>query len=83
MITEQLFGKTVSSSIRDSLAIRIKKLKINGIVPGLAAVLVGDNPASHVYVKNKSKFFNKNGCLSKTFILSDKISENLLLEIIT
>ena len=83
MITKLLLGKTVSSSIRNQLSLRIQNLKKKGIVPGLAAVLVGDNAASHVYVRNKSKFFSKNNCLSETFILPDITSENELLELIS
>ncbi len=44
-------GKAVRSDIRT----RVKALKEKGCVPGLAAVLVGDDPASAVYVKNKKK----------------------------
>jgi methylenetetrahydrofolate dehydrogenase (NADP+) / methenyltetrahydrofolate cyclohydrolase len=49
-----LDGKVLSNSIRDEVAADVAKLRAQfGIVPGLTAVLVGDDPASQVYVKNK------------------------------
>jgi methylenetetrahydrofolate dehydrogenase (NADP+)/methenyltetrahydrofolate cyclohydrolase len=47
-------GKLVAAKMREALAVRVKQLAASsGIVPGLAVILVGDNPASGVYVKNK------------------------------
>jgi methylenetetrahydrofolate dehydrogenase (NADP+) / methenyltetrahydrofolate cyclohydrolase len=48
-------GKRVSQEIRGQITQRIERLKTKGVVPGLAVVLVGDNPASHSYVKGKEK----------------------------
>ena len=49
-------GKEVSQHIRKEVADEVLKLKEErGITPGLAAVLVGDNPASQIYVRNKRK----------------------------
>jgi methylenetetrahydrofolate dehydrogenase (NADP+)/methenyltetrahydrofolate cyclohydrolase len=46
-------GKTVAAKVRERVAARVKALKAKGIVPGLTVVLVGDDPASAVYVRNK------------------------------
>ena len=62
METKLLKGKPVSNHIKSSLSKLISNLKEDGIVPGLAAVLVGDDPASHVYVRSKSKVFESNDC---------------------
>ena len=50
MATKLLMGKEVSSHIKKELSFSISKLKEQGVIPGLAAILVGDDPASEVYV---------------------------------
>lgn len=62
-----LLGKVVSSDITQKLSSSIQNLKNKNIIPKLAAILVGDNPASKIYVKSKSNFFAINGCKSETF----------------
>ena len=54
-------GKAVSAQIREELKQRIAALQAKGITPGLAVVLVGDNPASKVYVGNQV-YGNYLGC---------------------
>ena len=74
-----LSGKEVSASVYDSLDQKIKKLRDHSIKPGLAVVLVGDNPASQVYVRSKTKTFNKLGLYTKTYRLpSDSLQKELL-----
>ena len=70
-----LKGKAVSNSIWSSLEPRVKALKEDGIVPKLAAILVGDDPASHVYVRNKAHAFEKLNCKSQTFKLKSDSDE--------
>ncbi len=49
-------GKTISADLRGKVTDAVHRLRRDrGIVPGIAVVLVGDNPASEVYVRNKSK----------------------------
>ena len=48
-------GKAVAADVRAEVAERVRSLVAGGLTPGLAAVLVGDDPASHVYVRNKLK----------------------------
>jgi len=58
-------GKAIAQAIRDEIARGAARLKAaSGVVPGLAAVLVGDNPASHVYVRNKRQACDKAGMAS-------------------
>ena len=60
----------------------IKGLSERNVIPGLAVVLVGDNPASRIYVKNKGKFFLENGCYGKTFTFASEISQDELIAFI-
>ena len=47
-----LDGKIMSAEIRESIAKRVECMKERGVVPGLAVILVGDAPASEIYVRN-------------------------------
>lgn len=51
-------GKLISTMIKDELKEEVALLKTQGIHPGLAVILVGDNSASQVYVGNKRKLVN-------------------------
>ncbi len=55
MTAQLIDGKALSSQLRADIARRTQALKAQGKVPGLAVILVGDNPASQVYVRNKVK----------------------------
>ena len=77
-----LSGKEVSASVYDSLDQKIKSLKVNNITPGLAVVLVGEDSASQVYVRSKTKTFNKLSLFTKTYRLPSGSSEKELLELI-
>jgi len=55
-------GKTISADLRGKVTVSVHRLRRDrGVVPGLAVVLVGDNPASEVYVRNKSKAVAESG----------------------
>ncbi len=60
-----LDGKKTAKQIRSELREKTEKLREKGIVPGLAAVLVGDNPASEIYVSSKAKACKKTGFYSE------------------
>ena len=76
-------GKLISAQIRSELKIVIEQLcKVTGKTPGLAAILVGENPASKVYVGMKSKACNEIGINSFVEKLDENISENALLNVI-
>lgn len=61
MMTKILDGKATANDLLKDVTNKISKLKAKGIVPGLAVILVGDNPASQVYVRNKRKKAEKLG----------------------
>ncbi len=82
METLLLKGKPVSDSIRLSLEPRVQSLKEIGIVPKLAAIIVGDDPASQVYVRNKARAFEKLNCESQTYRLDSRSSEEDVLTLI-
>lgn len=78
-----LDGKKISAEIKSELKIKVEKLKSNGMrLPGLVAILVGDNPASQVYVKSKSKSCDEVGFFSRIENLASSTSENDLLALV-
>ena len=82
METSILSGLEASKALYSSLESRISDLKDHGIIPGLAAVLVGNNPASEIYVNNKTKKFESLGLKTDVFRLKEKVSEDELLSLI-
>ena len=48
-------GKAVSAAVKDRVKAECDALKAKGVVPGLAVIIVGDDPASQVYVRNKER----------------------------
>ena len=82
METSILSGLEASKALYSSLESRISDLKDHGIIPGLAAVLVGNNPASEIYVKNKTKKFESLGLKTDVFRLEENVSEEELLSLI-
>jgi methylenetetrahydrofolate dehydrogenase (NADP+)/methenyltetrahydrofolate cyclohydrolase len=76
-------GKKVASDIRNELKEKISKLKNEGSgIPGLVAILVGEDPASKIYVSSKGKACEEIGMRSKIEILPSDISEKELLQLI-
>lgn len=73
--TKILSGKEVSEAVYNNLLPRISKLKQQGITPGLAVILVGDDPASKIYVRSKSRKFKKLDLFSETIQLPADIDE--------
>ena len=80
--TKILSGKEVSENLKENLSLDIDCLKKEGITPGLAAIIVGDNPASKVYVNSKSKYFSRMGCYSETFCLKENSKELDIIKLI-
>lgn len=81
--TQILKGKPVADAIKAKLSHDVEVLAVQNIIPGLAAVLVGDDPASEVYVRNKQRVFEKLNCYSETFRLPPETTETELLELIS
>ena len=77
-----LSGKEVSEHVYSQLKTRVDSLKKINIQPGLAAILVGSNPASKIYIKMKTKRFHSMGMKTETFKLSVDVKESHLLELI-
>ena len=73
-------GKKIAATIQQELGGRIQRLKEKGITPGLAALLVGENPASAIYVQSKIKKCQELGLFSETTRLPEDTSENTLLQ---
>ena len=77
-----LDGKALAAKIRKKAADDVASLKNKGITPGLAVVLVGDDPASHTYVKMKEKACEETGIYSIVHKMPIDISEAKILETI-
>lgn len=77
-----LDGKALAAKIRKRAADDVAALKNRGITPGLAVVLVGDDPASHTYVKMKEKACEETGIYSIVHKMPIDISEDKILETI-
>ncbi|MEE1223868.1 MAG: bifunctional methylenetetrahydrofolate dehydrogenase/methenyltetrahydrofolate cyclohydrolase FolD, partial [Clostridia bacterium] len=75
-------GKEVSQRIKDEIKTQVQNLKEQGINPGLAVIIVGDDPASRVYVNNKKTACEYCGILSEEYALPENTSEEELLKLI-
>lgn len=83
MAAEIIDGKKTASAIREEIKQKISALKASGKnIPGLVAILVGENPASQVYVNSKDKACSEVGMRSKVERLPADIAEQELLSII-
>ncbi|WP_322994937.1 bifunctional methylenetetrahydrofolate dehydrogenase/methenyltetrahydrofolate cyclohydrolase FolD [Castellaniella sp.] len=75
-------GKALSAQVRAQVAERVRHLKAQGVTPGLAVVLVGEDPASQVYVRNKAAACEAAGMLSRVIPLGADTPEGELLDVI-
>jgi methylenetetrahydrofolate dehydrogenase (NADP+)/methenyltetrahydrofolate cyclohydrolase len=75
-------GKAIAAELRTAVAVEVKKLANHSLVPGLAVVLVGDNPASEVYVRNKSRATVEAGMRPFDHHLAASVSEAELLALV-
>ncbi len=75
-------GKSIAAKVRREVARDVQLIKVAGIFPGLAVVLVGDDPASQVYVRNKAKAASEVGIASFEHRLSADTPEDALLGLI-
>lgn len=83
MTAQLIDGKKIAKHIRDNLASHVETLKAaNKRIPGLAVVLVGENPASQVYVANKTKACSEVGILSREHKLPANTQQDELLALI-
>lgn len=82
MACEIIDGKAIAAEIRAEVRTRTSKLQKRGIIPGLAVVLVGDDPASAIYVGNKEKACIDAGINSEVIRLKASTSEAELLQLV-
>lgn len=82
MSAKLLDGKAMSDELRKEIAARVSALKEKGVVPGLAVILVGDDPASSIYVRNKGIACEETGVHSLTIRMpADTTQQQLEAEI--
>ena len=79
MTAQTIDGKAIAQQMRAEWKVRADALKARGVTPGLAAVIVGNDPASKVYVANKVRACAELGLYSKHIELGSDISEAELL----
>jgi methylenetetrahydrofolate dehydrogenase (NADP+)/methenyltetrahydrofolate cyclohydrolase len=83
MTAEIIDGKAFASGLRGMVAQQTSQLKTrHGLVPGLTVVIVGEDPASQIYVRNKAKVANEMGFLSDTITLAGETTQDQLLNVI-
>jgi methylenetetrahydrofolate dehydrogenase (NADP+)/methenyltetrahydrofolate cyclohydrolase len=75
-------GKALSEQIREGLKREVDSLRERGVVPGLTVILVGDDPASQIYVRNKAKSCEKIGIRSDVIRMPGDTHEDELLSVI-
>lgn len=73
-------GKEIGNTIRQSIQQEVNVLKEKGITPGLTVILVGDDPASQTYVRNKQKSCEQMGIYSELIKLPAEVTEEALLQ---
>lgn len=77
-----LMGKKVSARIKAELKTEVENLKKEGINPGLAVIIVGEDPASQVYVRNKERACEECGIYSEKYALTAETTQEELLKLI-
>ncbi len=75
-------GKTLAAKVRGEAAKDAELLRSEGVIPCLAVILVGEDPASQIYVRNKQKACEENGLASHTYTLPETASEPQVLELV-
>ena len=75
-------GRVISKEIKEKIRKEVEVLKSRGVVPGLAAVLVGENPASVIYVRNKRKACEESGIYSEGHHLPQSVTQGELLDLV-
>lgn len=82
MSAQVINGKEIVSEYRAQIKDQVASLQSKGVQPGLAVVIVGDDPASHVYVRNKAKACEEAGMYSEVHKLTESTPEQELIELI-
>ncbi len=78
MTAQILDGKLMSEKLRENISHRVELLREKGLIPGLAVILVGNDPASEIYVRNKGNGCRETGMYSETIKLEAETSQEKL-----
>ena len=81
-MAQRIDGKAVSAKVRAAVAQEVAALKERGVTPGLAVVIVGDDPASRIYVHNKKKACQATGIHSEEYALPASTTQEELLALV-
>ena len=81
-MAKEINGKLISQNLKDKVKVEVAKLNEQGIFPSLAVIIVGNDPASRVYVNNKKKACEYTGIKSVEYALPEDTSEKELLQLI-
>lgn len=82
MSAVRMDGKALSAKVRSSILAETEELKKKGVTPGLAVIIVGNDPASEIYVRNKEKACAECGFYSEKYALPAETSQEELLGLI-
>ena len=77
-----LDGKETARRVRETLKDKVKELRQNNIFPKLAVIMVGEDPASKIYVRNKSKACEELGIEYEEFLLKENTTQKQLIDLI-
>ena len=78
MSAQILDGIVFSAEIKEDVKRRVAAMKEQGVIPGLAVILVGDDPASEIYVRNKGKGCEETGMMSRTIRMNAAVTQEEL-----
>ncbi len=81
-MAKRIDGKAIAAEIREKVALDVQNLAKKGITPGLAVVIVGNDPASRTYVNNKKKACAQAGLLSEEYALPAQTTQQELMELV-
>lgn len=81
-MTKIIDGKVISASVKERVKAEVEALKAEGITTGLAVIIVGEDPASKVYVANKKKACEALGIISEEYALPETTTQEELLSLI-
>ena len=82
MVAQIINGIEIAKSIRAEIKVEVAKMKAKGVEPGLVVIIVGEDPASQVYVRKKGEACNELGICSETVGLPASTTEEELLKLI-
>ena len=82
MSAVRMDGKALSAKVRGSILAETEALKKQGVTPGLAVIIVGNDPASEIYVRNKERACEQCGFYSEKYALPEETTQEELLGLI-